>query len=470
MIGLVQPRGAGRMAGVLFALSGVFTLSYLPALAGGKARWMAVNGVCCGVAALLSWFGRWERHPGWFAWTMIPIALAIVSWANTIDPNPSMVAVYFPLVFAAIGLLLPRFGGFKMLPFGAVAYLAPFAWNPAPKGMFFNAITTMGVSLMISESIAWVGQRLQHSEETSRQRLDGLAYLLDTQWMASGDGDPVLAAVSIAVVASSLTGADSAALLVPHEQGLELVAKREWSELDACDGLPWTRTELETIARTELRGPSTFGVEVVTVVPLGEPSGRIGYLVLGWRSAPERSAALDAPLLDMVARQSGHALAQARAVAQLRDDSLVDPLTRIGNRRRADALLVSSRPGDAVVVVDLDHFKALNDRDGHVAGDDALRNVAQFLQSEIREQDEIARWGGEEFLLVMRELTERSLESLLDRLRRMWNAHCHDLTFSTGAAIVGEDGDVTSTFAAADRALYAAKQAGRDRVVVGSSA
>lgn len=154
---------------------------------------------------------------------------------------------------------------------------------------------------------------------------------------------------------------------------------------------------------------------------------------LGWRSAPERSAALDAPLLDMVARQSGHRWRK-------RGPSLNCATNRLST---AHAPREPTPP-------------------------DAFRNVAQFLRSEIREEDEIARWGGEEFLLVVRELPERSLESLLDRLRRTWDAHCPDLTFSMGAAIVGADSDSVATFAAAGRALYAAKRAGRDHVVVQS--
>jgi diguanylate cyclase (GGDEF)-like protein len=152
-------------------------------------------------------------------------------------------------------------------------------------------------------------------------------------------------------------------------------------------------------------------------------------------------------------------------------NSMRDQLTGLFNRGFFDesyARLLAGAPATpfTVALIDLDHFKHVNDRYGHPAGDDALRFVASHLKASFRESDIITRYGGEEFAVLLQ--TDR--ESALARLEA-WRASLHAsariprLSASVGAASMPEDGSSRGLIDTADRRLYAAKAAGRNRLV-----
>jgi diguanylate cyclase (GGDEF)-like protein len=152
------------------------------------------------------------------------------------------------------------------------------------------------------------------------------------------------------------------------------------------------------------------------------------------------------------------------AFAGLERRAHVDPLTGCGNRYDLSRMLAALRPGDAVLLLDLDHFKRLNDTAGHSAGDDVLRQTGALLRQVARRQDSTIRYGGEEFLVLLPGAGEAGATSFDARLRAAWAAVQPDVTFSTGIAVV----DAATTggavaLAHADEALYAAKAAGRAR-------
>jgi diguanylate cyclase (GGDEF)-like protein len=157
-------------------------------------------------------------------------------------------------------------------------------------------------------------------------------------------------------------------------------------------------------------------------------------------------------------------------VLELDSISRTDHLTGLHNRRHAEEHLAacvaaSRRHGYplAVLLVDIDNFKQVNDTRGHTAGDDVLFEVAQVLSREVRTEDVVARWGGEEFIVVGLHADEDAAMTLAERLRSAVAERC-GVTVSIGAAAaVGLD---TQLRAAADRNLFAAKEAGRDRCVV----
>jgi diguanylate cyclase (GGDEF)-like protein len=142
----------------------------------------------------------------------------------------------------------------------------------------------------------------------------------------------------------------------------------------------------------------------------------------------------------------------------------VDPLTGCGNRYDLSRMLAALRPGDAVVLLDLDHFKRLNDTAGHAAGDDVLRETGALLRQVARREDSVIRYGGEEFLVLLPGAGEAGATSFDARLRAAWADVQPGVTFSTGIAVVDAvtTGGATAV-AHADEALYAAKAAGRAR-------
>jgi diguanylate cyclase (GGDEF)-like protein/PAS domain S-box-containing protein len=171
-----------------------------------------------------------------------------------------------------------------------------------------------------------------------------------------------------------------------------------------------------------------------------------------------------------------------RLNAALADQARRDHLTGLGNRFRLEEDLVAYdarrvRYGHSycVLLCDLDRFKALNDRDGHQAGDQVLRAVADTLRREIRTGDGAYRYGGEEFLVLLAEQTLDDAEIAAERLRRAVCARglTHPdnevgvVTISIGAAQCpqGDRTDPADAIRRADQALYAAKAQGRNRVV-----
>jgi diguanylate cyclase (GGDEF)-like protein len=153
-----------------------------------------------------------------------------------------------------------------------------------------------------------------------------------------------------------------------------------------------------------------------------------------------------------------------QAFAGLERRAHVDPLTGCGNRYDLSRMLAALRPGDAVVLLDLDHFKRLNDTAGHAAGDDVLRETGALLRQIARREDSVIRYGGEEFLVLLPGAGEAGATSFDARLRAAWADVQPDVTFSTGIAVVdaATSGGATAV-AHADEALYSAKAAGRAR-------
>ena len=182
-----------------------------------------------------------------------------------------------------------------------------------------------------------------------------------------------------------------------------------------------------------------------------------------------------------------HKMIQVEALqAQLAVEAVHDPLTQLFNRRYLDSVtpgLIGSaaRRGAplALALVDLDHFKLVNDRHGHPAGDVVLREIGRVLPMSLRPADVVCRYGGEEFCIVLPDAdgagAEKALASLAARLRDLrvaWNGETlGGFSFSAGVAVLGRHGDTfAGLLAAADRALYDAKHAGRNRVLIAGTA
>jgi diguanylate cyclase (GGDEF)-like protein len=162
----------------------------------------------------------------------------------------------------------------------------------------------------------------------------------------------------------------------------------------------------------------------------------------------------------------------------LRTTAIQDPLTGLVNRRTFeerlhDELLRAKRSGEpvSVAILDVDHFKHVNDAHGHQVGDSELRVVAAIIRDALRRTDIVARWGGDEFALVMPATHAANAMVKLEELRaamhrRRWTTDGPPLTLSAGVAMWPDDGSTPAALTrAADIRLFDAKRAGRDRVV-----
>jgi len=172
----------------------------------------------------------------------------------------------------------------------------------------------------------------------------------------------------------------------------------------------------------------------------------------------------------------------AQRIAELQKLAMFDPLTAVGNRRYAQtALRVRFNElrrygwGFGLLFIDIDRFKAVNDTYGHEVGDQALRVVARTLASNVRSSDVVARWGGEEFVVIVANVTEDALRAIANKLRLLVEkssfpagSQSVHVTVSIGATIA-HPGDTPETLLGrADGLMYRSKALGRNRVSCGS--
>ncbi|MEP6504696.1 MAG: diguanylate cyclase [Betaproteobacteria bacterium] len=179
-------------------------------------------------------------------------------------------------------------------------------------------------------------------------------------------------------------------------------------------------------------------------------------------------------------------MAEAQALqAQLREQALRDPLTGLYNRRflaesSVARLELARRQGTpiAIVLIDIDHFKQINDDHGHERGDEVLRGFAALLRERMRRSDVVCRFGGEEFLLLVDNCDDTTLIDILDALMAQFRAlrfggqakAFDGRTFSAGVAKLGDDGvDFEALVRVADERMYRAKATGRARICTTSA-
>jgi diguanylate cyclase (GGDEF)-like protein len=221
----------------------------------------------------------------------------------------------------------------------------------------------------------------------------------------------------------------------------------------------------------------------------GMSAGADGYLAKPLDIAQLRFALIAAQRMTTVHRELADRESELEAAnARLSDESRRDGLTGLGNRLRMREDLVRlddshRRYGHpyALALVDVDRFKAYNDRYGHLAGDEALRAVADALNGGLRSADFVYRYGGEELLVVLPEQTLDDSRLVVERLRQAVadagiphedNSPFGVLTVSAGiaAATAHSGADAQVVLLAADKALYDAKSSGRNRVSTGTPA
>lgn len=169
-------------------------------------------------------------------------------------------------------------------------------------------------------------------------------------------------------------------------------------------------------------------------------------------------------------------IASVRTERDMEGLAMTDTLTNLPNRRRMWGLLQehASRGRFTVLIADIDHFKGINDSLGHEAGDRALRTVATRLAVELRHTDVLARWGGEEFLVLLPDTSVDKATEIANRLRRAvssepirYEGTTNHVTVTLGVAEHVDGMPLDACLRAADAALYKGKETGRDRVIVG---
>jgi diguanylate cyclase (GGDEF)-like protein len=215
------------------------------------------------------------------------------------------------------------------------------------------------------------------------------------------------------------------------------------------------------------------------VVPLTTEAKTIGLLVIEHKI--RAGSRIERRIVDMLERFAAHgalALRNAWLLDEVQQLAATDALTKLANRMTfqdtLDRELSRADREDGhvtLLMLDIDHFKRLNDTRGHQAGDDVLRRVSATLREQQRQYDIAARYGGEEFCLVMPGLKPEDAPAIAERVREAIATNGCDVTASLGIATYPRDAQSADALvAAADTALYRSKHGGRNRVTQWSPA
>jgi diguanylate cyclase (GGDEF)-like protein len=229
-------------------------------------------------------------------------------------------------------------------------------------------------------------------------------------------------------------------------------------------------------ARVEARVRRAFGIAHTLAVPLVAREEILGVIVISRRRAgawPDGAR----EILEVAAREAATALARVNSLRDAQAQASTDPLTGLPNRRYfeeyVELLGRGRRAADAIgiLMVDVDRFKDFNDRFGHATGDVVLRAIGRTIASTVRDLDVPARFGGEEFVVLLRDPSPEVALEVGERIREaveridLRDVGVGPVTVSVGASVSRADGEaVASLVQRADHALYRAKRYGRNRV------
>ncbi len=348
-------------------------------------------------------------------------------------------------------------------------------------------VIVLAVALAIAAAAAFTARRARRrAEGRLRSAVEQLTGALGSsnELAASLDAAQVVTRTLDAAIA--LSGVDAVVLDAERPGGERVHVVRGVTEEEA------DRAKLQTPPNNNVRAmevvyryrldeveKKTSFVRSGLVVPLQTQAGSIGTLTAFSRSAADRFPDETVAALERLARRAGPALDNAQRFAEARLLADIDSLTGLQNQRCFHEFLAReiSRAERyerrlSLMVFDLDDFKSINDRLGHLNGDVVLAQVAERVRRVVRSADIPCRIGGDEFAVIMPETTIADAEHLANRIARTVAerplGQGEKLYVSAGVAELREGDEASTLFERADEALYRAKQAGKARTIAAS--
>jgi diguanylate cyclase (GGDEF)-like protein len=465
-------RRHGRLAAALFALAFAYGLAVIPTLSSDHRAVQIILMLLGPLGAAACLLAPWERLPDWT--TVVPAVAGVAVLSIGTAGLAGVLQHYIPLVavlFAYVAVTQPpgwslRIGG--LLAAGAIVAML-IGRQTHHQIEILGAIVALCLLAELTAA-AVAHARTQHRD--LQQLYTGLARLIASPTTA--------AAAGLATdLAGQLLGAEGAIMMLSDAPGSTAFrgAAGAWlgheflaAQLDVAAEASGVAQCVRTGERIFIahapaspmlaqRFVKRFGVGSVLYVPVSGEGGVLGVLVVWWSEVGRSMSHSYDDALELLSTQTGQVLERLRAVSRLDRAARTDPLTGLGNRREFLKAAAELGPDGSLLLLDLDHFKPVNDTHGHGIGDEVLVAFARALEYCVR-GDVVCRIGGDEFAVVLRGGAPRSADSVLRRMTLEWH-HPYGVTYSYGAAqpVAGEP--VSAIVARADDALYAAKRSRR---------
>ncbi len=468
-----------RIAATLFTGGALIVLTTMwfidePVNRQGLATWAFIAALIGVFTPLLPW----KRWP--YGTTLIlPLAAAAILAAGGRAGGGFAIGQYMTLVtfvFVFIGITQLPGTSLLMMPVIGIGYLiASSGVENAPSPSIL--MSSLPVWVLAGEILALSIRRQEHAEKDLEQLLDAVTSLRTSADEQNAVNDTTRLLVN-------LMDANAAIVLLPSSAKEEILVNQGQENVSAplgeimvdINARPcWVGEAIQTGKSTfvadasEPTGISTSPVGLVPgasalYVPIPSAKGRLGAIVVVWQRQLRVLDEVAKTAAELLSEELGHALDRIQTLADLKQEAGTDPLTGLANRRTFSRALESLAVDDALILLDLDYFKSVNDTLGHARGDEALVSFARSLEEVARKGDVVARYGGEEFALVLPRSGLDGAQRVASKLREIWRDSIPMTTFSAGLALHRNGDSPPITFARADAALYRAKEMGRDRI------
>jgi diguanylate cyclase (GGDEF)-like protein len=478
---------AGRYFAGFFVLSGLIGLlqSAISLTPGLNHPALALLGSCSVATGLVVWHLPWQRWGARALEPLLPIAFLLLAGVQSVGANPAAVPPFFILGSVWAGLALRKGAGLRIAPLILVAHAGPMILAGRVESLVMTTIITVTVGVLVAEVVGRAFFALRVARAEAERMTETMSVTFNAaRRLRTLDTEGIYREL---VEAARSLGFDGAAVSVLENGGSQFMVRAAQGFHAAIDGFEHLSSDgvagrvlgsgkavfIENYQSSSfrVRALDSEGFSLVAGIPVEIDGEIVAVLMAGNRRQGKLAGYLSDALL-LLASDGAVALSNARDFEEQRDlaremtrRSLRDSLTGLGNRRAADAELAAVRPGDAVLLIDLDHFKSVNDTDGHAAGDAVLADLGTFLGQALRGSDTAARFGGEEFIVILWQ-AEVEAPAIAERLLAEWRATRSRTTFSVGLAVHAEGRTTEETLRMADKALYRAKRAGRDRLAV----
>ncbi|MGA2835335.1 MAG: EAL domain-containing protein [Acidimicrobiales bacterium] len=451
----------GRIASLALIVSGVLFTSSEFAAPGSYSRIpVLVLGLSTVGSGIAAWWAPWERMGRWAVLTVVPFAFVSLDLAYVYaERNAFDFAVGYMLIFALIGLSLPRWTALRLAPLFVAAYLVPLIGTPGRVSSIGvgSAIYVVPICVLLGEAIAWGMHRYALAQGELAESASSIHRLFDQAPIGITKLDLDGRFLEVNKAFGEILGYAPGALVGAYLRDLTHPDDRDVTEGAVGDVLsnPHDRIFYEK-RYLHADGHVVWAAVNGSVVrdPLGQPQFLVGQV----EDITERRALRE----------------------ELALGAVTDTLTGLPNRmlfmEHLDVALERAETNGrhiALLFLDVDRFKMVNDGIGHDAGDRLLRHVGQRLQGALRPGDFLARFGGDEFTVLCEVAGEDEVIEVVNRLRRSMATPIHEggldqfVTLSIGVALSTSATMLPSLLLrSADIAMYQAKRSGPGRYVV----